>query len=68
MFRIYLGVQMIYILIYLIITFSTFLLLDHVQIPELDNKDLILISVFWPFSLLLFVYGFLKGFYDMFKK
>jgi hypothetical protein len=59
---------MIYILIYLIITFSTFLLLDHVQIPELDNKDLILISVFWPFSLLLFVYGFLKGFYDMFKK
>lgn len=61
---------MIYILIYLIITFSTFLLLDHnkVHMPELDNTDIILISVLWPFSLLLFVYGFLKGFYDMFKK
>lgn len=61
---------MIYILIYLIVTFSTFLLLDHnkVHMPELDNKDLILISVFWPFGFLLFVYGFLKGFYEMFKK
>lgn len=61
---------MIYILIYLIITFSTFLLLDHnkVHMPELDNTDIILISVLWPFGLLLFVYGFLKGFYDMFKK
>jgi hypothetical protein len=61
---------MIYILIYLIITFSAFLLLDHnkVHIPELDNTDIILICVLWPFSLLLFVYGFLKGFYDMFKK
>ena len=61
---------MIYILIYLIITFSTFLLLDHnkVHMPELDNKDLIIISVLWPLGLLLFVYRFLKGFYDMFKK
>lgn len=58
---------MIYILIYLIVTFSSFLLFDKYKdsMPELNNRDIILISIIWPLSLALFLYGFFK---EMFKK